>query len=71
MIFTIKKRPQVIRDLIDLSTYIAQVGKGEQINTIILNNITEQEIKILQQHQLIKSIMAFIVSLLPSSVVIN
>ncbi|MBD2592760.1 hypothetical protein H6G74_00250 [Nostoc spongiaeforme FACHB-130] len=46
-------------------------GKGEQINVKIFENITDAEIKILQQHQLIESIIAFITSLIPSSVVIN
>ncbi|ABA23860.1 hypothetical protein Ava_4261 [Trichormus variabilis ATCC 29413] len=46
-------------------------GKGEQINKIIFDHITEEEIKILQQHPLIQAIMAFIASLIPSSVVIN
>jgi hypothetical protein len=46
-------------------------GKGEQINQIIFDQITDKEIKILQQHQLIQAIMVFIASLIPSSVVIN
>ncbi|MGH1395509.1 MAG: hypothetical protein ACRAVC_15970 [Trichormus sp.] len=46
-------------------------GKGEQINTILFDNMTDEEITILQQHPLIQAIMDFIASLIPSSVVIN
>lgn len=46
-------------------------GNGEQINAKIFDNITDAEIKTLQQHPLIESIIVFIASLIPSSVVIN
>jgi YesN/AraC family two-component response regulator len=46
-------------------------GNDEQINARIFENISEEEIKILQQHSLMQEIIKFLSSLIPFSVATN